>query len=149
MLTEYAPRNPLFDFRRRMNELFHDLAPEMRPSWPFSTLSGVLPASSVWESKDAYVIEMAAPGLKQDQISLGLVGNQLTIELNRPEVEETREGFRYWRQERLTGSQSVSVMLPSAVDPEGIKADLDDGVLVITLPKTAQACARKIEVKKK
>ncbi|MDO5554299.1 MAG: Hsp20/alpha crystallin family protein [Planctomycetia bacterium] len=150
MLTEYvSPRNFLFDFRRRMNELFSDLTPEMRPSWPFSTLSGVLPASSVWETKNAYIIEMAAPGLTEDQIELDLVGNQLTIELAQPEVDETWKNARYWRQERSTEAQSVSLTLPSAVDAAAISAQVDNGLLVITLPKNAKSCAKKIAVSSK
>ena len=146
MLTEYChPENPMLDFSRRIGRLFAEMTPTAS-EWPFNSLSGALPASNIWEDSKAYFIEMAAPGIDSDQIDLALVGNELTVTLNRPEVEELDSTRRYIRRERFAQSSSLGVTLPGSVDASGITADLENGVLLIRLPKSADAQVKKIGV---
>ena len=146
MLTEYRnPENSMLDFSRRIGRLFAEMTPTAT-EWPFNSLSGALPASNIWEDSKAYYIEMAAPGIDSDQIELSLVGNELTVTLNRPELEETDRTRRYIRRERFTQASSLGVTLPGSVDADQITADLENGILLIRLPKTADAQVKKIGV---
>lgn len=148
MLTDYVvPGNLMYDFRRRMDRLFSDMSPEYLPAWPFSSLSGALPASNIAETKDAWYIEMAAPGIKEDQITLSIVGNDLNIQVQRPEVQETECKGKFWRQERFDQSSSMSIALPNGVNMKEISAELTNGVLLVRLPKTEESLAKKIDVK--
>ncbi|MDO4586873.1 MAG: Hsp20/alpha crystallin family protein [Planctomycetia bacterium] len=145
MLTEYiAPRNMMFDFRRRMDQFLSGLAQEAETVWPFNSLSGSLPASNIWENKEAYFVELAAPGIKEDNISLSMIGNELTIQLERPSCEETEKVGKFWRQERVNESSSMSISLPGVIDSKDITADLKNGILVIRVPKSEETQTKKI-----
>ena len=136
MLTQcVVPEKLMLDFGRRMGRLLADFAPETQPSLPLSSLSGVLPATNIWENQDAWFVELAAPGVKQDQISISVVGNDLNVQIDRPPVEETQKNGKFWRQERFDQSQSMTLALPGGVDSQDITAEIEDGILLIRLPK--------------
>lgn len=150
MLTEYrVPANPMFDFGRQMGRLFSQMANPAQSFWPFNSLSGMLPASNIWEDNKAFYIEIAAPGVTAEQVELSLLGNELTVTLKRnpPELVE-REG-KFLRQERWSEDTSLSVSLPEGIDEDEISADLQNGVLLICVPKSKEAQAKKISVKTK
>lgn len=114
---------------------------------------GAAPAAlplDVVESESAFVVRADVPGFKREQIALDLEKGILTVraEAATPQEgqkEETAE--RYHRRERRTQSVSRRIALPEGVLESQIAADLNDGVLTITLPKAPQAQARKIEIK--
>jgi HSP20 family protein len=58
--------------------------------------------------------------------------------------EENREGF--YRVERAFGAFSRSLTLPKGVDPEGVSAGFDQGVLEVRIPKPAERKPRKISI---
>jgi len=150
MLTEYiTPGNSLSDIQRRMNRFLSEWSPEFHSTWPFNSFSNALPASNVWENNEAYYIEMAAPGISEDQVSLSMVGNELTIQLKRPEFDELRNNGKYWQQERIRQSSSMSLSLQDSVDSNDITANLDNGVLLIRIPKSEKTQVRKISVNSK
>jgi HSP20 family protein len=102
------------------------------------------PAVNVWDTGETIVVEAETPGLKSDQLDITVTGGELTLKLERPEL--TRKGERYHRRERPVGSFTRVVQLPAEVDAQGVRAELHDGVLSISLPKAASAKPRKIEV---
>jgi HSP20 family protein len=119
------------------------------------TLGGVgLPAlaeAAMWsppvdieERDDAYVIEAELPGVDRKDISIDLVGNELTISGEIKEKE--REGILR-RRTRRVGRFEYRVMLPDQVDPENVEAKLHDGVLTMQAPKSQRAQRRRVEVK--
>ncbi len=146
MLSEYLVPGNMF---RQMNRFFPDWSADYLPAWPFSSLSGALPESNLCESKDAWYLEMSAPGIKEDQISLSIAGSDLTVQIQRPEVQETEKTGKYWRRERFEQSSSMSIALPDGVNTKDISAELENGVLVIRLPKTEVTEPKKIDVKAK
>lgn len=150
MLTQcVVPEKLMLDFGRRMGRLLADLAPETQPSLPLSSLSGVLPATNIWENQDAWFVELAAPGVKQDQISISLVGNDLNVQIDRPQIQETEKTGKFWRQERFDQSQSMTLALPGGVDSQEISAEIEDGILLIRLPKNEANQVKKIAVQAK
>lgn len=149
-------RNPLVNLRDEVDRVFDEFM-----SWsPFraSLFQGPLtrlglrrpslPAADVIERDDAYEIDVDVPGLKRDNVEVALSDHNLTV---RCQIEEKKEekGEQYYCAERHHESFSRAFDLPPSVDAEKIAADLENGVLKITLPKTAEAQkkARKIEVK--
>jgi HSP20 family molecular chaperone IbpA len=86
------------------------------------------------------------PGVKPEDIRISLEGNVLTIQgTKQEEREENTE--RVHRYERMYGVFERSFTLPSSVEPKEIKANYDNGVLTIMLPKSERAKPRQIEVK--
>jgi HSP20 family protein len=102
------------------------------------------PSVNLWETGDAVVAEAELPGVQQDQIEISVVGNELTLKVERPELQ--KEGVTFHRRERPSGSFVRVVRLPAEVDANRVEADLRNGVLTVTLPKAESARPRKIQV---
>ena len=103
------------------------------------------PAVNVWENGDALSVELEIPGVKSDDLDISVVDNELSVKVERPEVES--EGVTYHRRERAAGSFARMLRLPAEVDPSRVSAELVNGVLTIHLPKAESARPRKIQVK--
>jgi HSP20 family protein len=103
------------------------------------------PPIDVYETADRYVLTAELPGLERDQIELALEDNRLTIRGSRP--AGTPDDDRHYHQiERGYGTFTRSFEFPDSIAGDEIAADLRDGVLTITLPKTSPPPARRIEV---
>jgi len=100
----------------------------------------------VIESENAFVVRADVPGFKKEQIALDLEKGVLTVRAEAAEQKE-ENAERYHRRERRSQSVARRIALPEGVLESEIAADLNDGVLTITLPKAPQAQARKIEIK--
>ncbi len=137
------PQHPVLQLRREMDRLWSNfMGDAVEPPW-----AGIVrghPAVNLWETGEAVHVELEVPGLKNDQLELSVVGDQLTIKVHRPELEE--QGVTYHRRERPVGSFTRVVRLPVLVEPDGVEAELHNGVLWIKLPKAQAARPRKIEV---
>ena len=98
------------------------------------------------EETDAeYRIEAELPGIKKEEIDLGLEDDSLCVCVNRAE-EESKDGKNYIHRERRFASMSRRIRLANA-NLDEIKAKLDDGVLAITVPKDDRVnTSRKIEI---
>lgn len=147
MLTQYRiPTRPMLDYSRQMGRFFQEFSPTGGPAWPFNSLFGSLPTSNIWENKAAYFVEISAPGVGSENCSLSLLGNELTVTIDRPGLDEIEKNGKYLRQERMSESSTLGITLPEGIDAQQISADLKNGVLLIRLPKTEAAQAKKIEV---
>jgi HSP20 family protein len=106
-----------------------------------------MPRFDVQETKDAFVFRADLPGVKEEDVDVSLNGSQLTIAGKRE--EETREGEgRYYAMERTQGSFARSFSLPDMVDAEHVSADLRNGVLTVSIPKSPEAQPKRISVGK-
>jgi HSP20 family protein len=93
------------------------------------------------EADDAYLVRAELPGMKSDDIDVELSRNELRIT---GEVKEEAGGKTLRRRH---GRFAYRASLPGDADPEKIDAQLADGILTVRVPKAAQACSRRIEVK--
>ena len=106
-----------------------------------------LPKVNIRESKDAYFVDMAVPGLKKSDFHIDLDNKVLSISTEMEENNEQQEGFT--RREFGYSSFKRSFSLPETVNEEKIKAEYNDGVLSIHLPKKEEAIqkpARSIKI---
>ncbi len=97
-----------------------------------------LPAANVVESKEEFVIELAAPGMKKKDFNVKIENDVITIESKREE-KEVKEEMNFTRREFNYSSFSRSFTLPESIDNEKIDARYEDGVLRIHLPKKEEA----------
>jgi len=82
-----------------------------------------------------YVIEAEMPGIKKEDINIHYENDHLTVSVHQEEKkEENDEESKYIHRERNTRSFERSIYL-EAVNPDQIKAKLEDGILIITAPK--------------
>jgi HSP20 family protein len=127
--------DPLRDLRA-WQERLERLAAQHATAWA--------PPIDIYETDDRYVITAEVPGISREQVDLAVQDNRLTIRGSRSGSEP--ESARHYHQvERGHGSFLRSFEFADAVDPEGITADLRNGVLTVTLPKSA-APPRTIEI---
>jgi HSP20 family protein len=105
---------------------------------------GMDPAANILEHPDSFELNLAAPGLKKDDFKIHLENNVLTISSEvKDEAEE--ESKNYTRKEFHYSSFSRSFTLPRTVDLEKIKADYENGILKVMLPKKEDA---RVDIKK-
>ena len=113
--------------------------------------NGTAPAVNVKESDKSYVMELAAPGIKKEYCRVGIndEGN-LTIAIeNKMEHKEEDKKHHYLRREFSYSNYEQSYALPEDVERNNISAKVEDGILTITMPKTAQKekVTKSIEIK--
>lgn len=101
------------------------------------------PAADLTETGDAYVAEVELPGVRKDDISVELTGQELVIG---GEYRESGTEGRALRRARRAGGFEFRVMLPGKADPDKITAALADGVLTVTVPKAEADKPRRIEI---
>jgi HSP20 family protein len=133
--------DPIRSVREEMDELMTRAFGE--ESWPFGP---VAPSLDVAETNGAVEVRLDVPGVEPKEIDIQLNGNMLTVSGRRKEEKEEKDKT-FHRVERRFGSFSRSITLPCPVKEEAIEAKYHDGVLTITMPKTEEAKAKKIEVK--
>lgn len=139
MLTLYRP------FTSLLRDEFFDR--EFAP-WGADRRSGQSfnPAVDIVENETAYLLKAEVPGLAPENIDVQVENDVLTVRGERQhENEEQRGGYR--RVERSYGSFARSFVLPKGTRADAIDAQVQHGVLTVTIPKAAAATARKIEVK--
>ncbi|MGQ7871180.1 Hsp20/alpha crystallin family protein [Sunxiuqinia sp. sy24] len=93
------------------------------------------PAVNVYEKKDDFEIEVAAPGLDKKDFHIDLKDNVLTVSSEKQETKEEKDGEKIVFSEFNYSSFSRSFRLPEGVDANKIKATHKNGVLKIALPK--------------
>jgi HSP20 family protein len=94
---------------------------------------------------DAYVLRAELPGVPAEHVELTLLGQVLRLRATRK--LNVPEGFTVHRRERADLDVTRSITLPVRVDAERVTAEQKDGVLVVRLPKAAEAKPRTITVK--
>lgn len=101
----------------------------------YSSTNTTLPAVNVRDTKDEYIIEVAAPGMKKDDFNIELENNQLTISSEKKEEREEKDE-KFTRKEFSYQSFQRSFRLPvNIVEGSKISAKYDEGILCIKLPK--------------
>jgi HSP20 family protein len=104
-----------------------------------------VPATDLIESDTHYVLRADVPGVSEDDITVELDHNVLTISGERKSEQSERKPG-YYRVERTSGSFRRSVRLPEGVDGEAITATFDRGVLEVSVPKPEQVQPRKVQI---
>jgi HSP20 family protein len=103
------------------------------------------PSVDIYESAEQIVLEAELPGMNRGDFDLSIENNIITLRGER-RFEKKDESDNYHRVERSYGAFTRSFTLPQSVSGEGAAAEYSNGVLRVTLPKRAEAKARKIEV---
>lgn len=103
-------------------------------------------ALDMYQTKDSLVVKSTIAGVRPEDIDVTVNDNVLTISGERMQQDEVRDKD-YYMQECYWGEFSRSVELPEEFDPEGISAEIKDGILTVMIPKSERAKPKKIMVK--
>jgi HSP20 family protein len=138
--------NPFYQLRDEMDRLVGDFFDPATSSHAPRDAGSVrtFPALNVWEDGDTLYAEAEVPGVKPEDIDVSVVGGDLTIRGQRRGGQY--EGMAYHRQERGVGEFNRVLRLPYEVDAGKVEAMLNDGVLLVKLPKAESAKPKKIRV---
>jgi HSP20 family protein len=144
-VVQWRPLRDVFSLQEEINRMFDELVGrppverrEERQTWT--------PAVDVYETKDAMVVEIEAPGIDKKDLHLSIQDNVLTVKGERRWQQEKKE-HNYHRMERVYGSFQRSFTLPVTVDANRVKATYKDGILTVNLPKVEEARPKEIAVK--
>lgn len=105
------------------------------------------PAINVIESENNYKVELAAPGMTKEDFNVRIdEDNNLVISMEKKSenAEEKKDG-RYLRREFSYTKFQQTMILPENVDKENISAQVENGVLMIELPKLSEEEIKKAE----
>lgn len=149
--TGRPPANPIGWLRGEIDRLFDDFS-FLRPTrsafnFPME-LDALRPVTDLVDEGTAYRLSVELPGLKQEDIDVEFRDGTLSISGEKKEETESKEGGCLI-SERRYGSVRRQLALPADVDPNGISAELKDGVLKLSLKKDQAAAAksRRIEIR--
>ena len=92
------------------------------------------PAVNVKEDEKSFVIELAVPGMKKEDLNIELDNNKLSIS-NEKESSKLEEKEKYTRREFVYSKFQRTFNLPINVDEKNIAGDYKDGILTVTIPK--------------
>jgi HSP20 family protein len=141
------PREALTPLREAVNRMLEESV-----VWPgrLEVFTGRTFPVDVYETKDqqGYVVEASLPGAKPDEITVTAIGDTLTIRYA-TRGEEKVEKPNYVRRERYEGEMSRTIVLPTKIEPEKVKATYEQGVLKLQVPKVEAAKPKQIHVKVK
>lgn len=109
--------------------------------------AGVFPPMNLYETSDGYVLTAELPGVRPEDIEISLDGERVTIRGKR-EIEYPKdEGTSLHRRERQAGMFRRSFELPVPIDADKTEAVHRNGVLMLRIPKAAEARPRQISVR--
>ena len=128
-------------FAAEFNRLFNTLleAPQTGQGQRWS------PAMDLVEADNHFVLKADLPGLTQDDVSIEIQDNTLTLSGERRAEHEAREKGWY-RVERSFGRFSRSLTLPEGVDADAVSAEFHNGVLEVRIPKPEERKPRRVEI---
>lgn len=95
------------------------------------------PYTNMIEENDQYRIELALPGFTKEQISLNYLKNVLTVKSTLE--EKHAEEKNYLTREFVRNNFSKQFVIPRTLDVENIRAEFNNGILMISIPKKEEA----------
>jgi HSP20 family protein len=141
----FSPLRDFMSVRDAMDRMFEDrwVSPGSWLTWA-SEGTNYLPLD-IYESADEIVVRAVIPGVSADGIDLQLQGGVLTLRAKSKE-QQIPEGSTWLVHEVTPGEFIRQVTLPRAVEPDNAQTTFEDGVLTLTLPKSADARPKQIRV---
>ena len=107
-----------------------------------------VPAIDLYQTDEEVVVKAALPGLKADDVQITVTNDLLTLR-GEFKWENGHKNATYHIREQRYGSFERSVSLPVDVQTDMAKADFQNGILTITLPKAESVKPKTISIKAK
>ncbi|MBS1212936.1 MAG: heat shock protein Hsp20 family [Proteobacteria bacterium] len=140
---------PMDEFDQWFDEFFPRgwMQPFFRRGWPDveSAFGGKLPKVDIIDRDTEIVVRAELPGVSKDDLDVSLSDNTLTLRAH-TQHEKHEEKGHYHRREMCRGEFQRSLRLPANVEGDKTKATFKDGILELTVPKTAASKRQTIKV---
>jgi len=131
---------------RAVNPFFSDVFDSIvNDSFLSDKLATRVPAVNISETENEFQIELAAPGLKKEDLKISLDKNVLSVSADK-KTENVEEGKKYSKREYSYNSFTRSFTLPETADQTNISAEYVDGVLKLNVAKKEEAKIQSREI---
>lgn len=166
LMPRWPPASEFSSFFRLLDDYTDHLTRRLGPDfYSPGGLRTFAPRFDMRESNDAYHLDGELPGIDQKDITIEFTDpktlvvrgrTEHTYETGEPgaggeqqptaEKEQQQPDHRYWVSERSIGEFSRTFTFPATVDQDNVKASLKNGILSITVPKTATSSTKRITI---
>lgn len=146
-LSKYQPPvAPVNTLRREMDRIFNELIPfSWRVDDTEPSMTSWTPTTDMMETDDEYLLEVELPGLTKKDIHITCQDNVLSIEGER-EYEKKNDQPGYLRSERSYGAFKRSIILPTSIVEDKVKATFKDGILRVSVPKAEKSKRKAVPI---
>lgn len=141
-LMRWEPSQEISALQREMNRLFDNfMAPLTRQEqgWAF------VPAVEMNEKPDSFVLMLEIPGMKKEDLDIEVSADSVSISGERKSKVETEEEGAF-RSEFRYGKFHRTIPLSANIDNQNVKAEYNDGLLTLTLPKAEEEKRKTVKV---
>ena len=149
-MTVWDPVRDMRDMERRFRGSFNDLLDwRLFPSLLTREMGRFwAPSIELIDKGGKYLVRAELPGMKTEDIEVSIDEDGLTISGERKQ-DKTEKEEHYVYQEHSYGAFRRTVPLPTGVDHDKVEASYENGILEVTLTKTPETKAKKIEISSK
>ena len=143
-LIRWEPAREMMTLREAMDHLFDDAFTRpltLRDGWS-------APAINMYQTDDEVVVKASLPGVKADEVQINITGEVLTLKGETRQVEEKKDKAWHMREQRW-GAFERAIALPTEVVADKAKAEFENGILTISLPKAEEVKPKIINIKAK
>ena len=140
MNMRYAdPFDALFSFQRALEN-------RLSSEWLGNTTAGTgaYPPINVFQQGDDLVAIIELPGADRSELNIQAKGNTIRI-AGRKKVDNPEKASAH-RRERLSGAFDRTLTVPMQIDPDGMKAEYNDGLLALFIPRAERDKPRTIQI---
>ncbi len=145
-LIRHDPIRDLLSWNRTMERMLNSLYDDGELG--FSEPMNLRMPLDVIEKDEEFIVKANIAGMDPDNLEITYTDNNLSLKGEvKEEYEEKGEEGHYHLRERRFGTFSRTISMPGTVDVENIKAETENGILKIHLPKKEEVKPRRIEIK--
>jgi len=141
-ITRFEPFSVAGTLQDQINRVFNDV---LARGGEDSNLTTWAPAVDIFETEHELVVKADLPDIDPKDLDIRVENNILTIRGER-KFEKKVDQDNYMRVERAYGSFARSFSLANTVNTDAIKADYQNGVLTLNIPKREEAKPKQIKV---
>ena len=141
--TTRSPWRGMWNLQHRMNSMFDDMFETNGDE--DATIIRWRPAVDISETENEFTVSAELPGMTKENIELTIKDDVLTLKGEKKLAEEKKDGDVYL-SERCFGSFQRSFNLTNRVDANKVKAEFNNGILTIHMPKLEEAKPKAVEI---
>lgn len=136
-LIRWEPAREVMTLREAMDHLFDDAFTRplsLRDGWS-------VPAVDMYQTDEEVMVKASIPGFQAEEVQINVTGDI--------KQEEEKKDKAWHIREQRWGSFERAIPLPTEVVADKAKAEFENGILMVTLPKAEEVKPKTITVKAK
>jgi len=144
-MIRWEPFRDLVSTQDRFNQLFNDTFARAFGDQREAAPRAWIPPVDIYETGDSLVLKAELPGINPDDVEISVEDSTLYLKGERKFEKEVKEEGLH-RVERSYGTFTRSFALPNTIDADKVKAEYQNGILILTMPKREEAKPRSIKI---